>query len=88
MYVVKEGSVELRVGDRVVETVEAEGFFGEMALIEKDPRTATAIAKTDCVLMPINERRFEFMTQEIPFFALYVMKGLSRRLREHDKVSV
>lgn len=85
MYVVKSGEVELQVNGRTVETVGEEGFFGEMALIEKDPRTATAIAKTDCVLMPINAKRFEFLTQEIPFFAIYVMKGLSRRLRAFDQ---
>ena len=85
MYVVKSGEVELKVGERVVETVGPTGFFGEMALIEKDPRTATAIALTDCLLVPINQKRFEFMTHEVPFFAISVMQGLSRRLRAADK---
>ncbi len=85
MYVVKSGEVELQVNGWTVETVGEEGFFGEMALIEKDPRTATAVAKTDCVLMPINAKRFEFLTQEVPFFAIYVMKGLSQRLRAFDR---
>lgn len=81
MFVVKSGEVDLRVQERVVETVGENGFFGEMALIEKDPRTATAVARTDCVLSPINRKRFEFMAHEVPFFALSVMQGLSRRLR-------
>ena len=85
MYVVKSGEVELKVGERVVETVGPNGFFGEMALIEKDPRTATAIALSDCLLVPINQKRFEFMTHEVPFFAISVMQGLSRRLRAADK---
>lgn len=85
MYVVKSGEVELKVGERVVETVGPNGFFGEMTLIEKDPRTATAIALTDCLLVPINQKRFEFMTHEVPFFAISVMQGLSRRLRAADK---
>lgn len=85
MYVVKSGEVELKVGDRVVETVGPNGFFGEMALIEKDPRSATAIALSDCMLVPINKKRFEFMTHEVPFFAISVMQGLSRRLRAADK---
>jgi CRP-like cAMP-binding protein len=84
MYVVKSGEVELQVNGKAVETVTEDGFFGEMALIEDGPRTATAVAKTDCVLMPINERRFEFMVHEVPMFALEVMKGLSRRLRNVD----
>jgi CRP/FNR family cyclic AMP-dependent transcriptional regulator len=88
MYVVKEGEVELRVGGRTVEVVQADGFFGEMALIEEGPRTATAVAKTDAVLIPINEKRFEFMVHEVPLFALHVMKGLSRRLRTVDRTAM
>lgn len=85
MYVVKEGEVEIQVRSVVVETVGPNGFFGEMALIEKDPRTATAVARVDCRLIPINQKRFEFMIHEVPFFAISVMKDLSRRLRMADK---
>lgn len=85
MYVVKSGEVDLKVGDCTVETVGPNGFFGEMSLIEKDPRSATAVAKTDCVLTPIDQRRFEFMTHEVPFFAITVMRALSHRLRVADK---
>jgi CRP/FNR family cyclic AMP-dependent transcriptional regulator len=88
MFVVKSGEVELRVGGKAVEVVKEEGFFGEMALIEEGPRTATAVAKTDCVLVPINEQRFEFMVHEVPLFALFVMKGLSKRLRNVDAASL
>lgn len=88
MFVVKSGEVELRVGGRAVEVVKDDGFFGEMALIEEGPRTATAVAKTACTLIPINEKRFEFMVHEVPFFSLYVMKGLSKRLRNVDATSL
>ena len=84
MYVVKSGEVELQVNGRTVEIVTEDGFFGEMALIEDTARSATAVAKTDCLLIPINERRFEFMVHEVPNFALHVMKGLSSRLRKVD----
>jgi CRP/FNR family transcriptional regulator, cyclic AMP receptor protein len=84
MYVVRSGEVELQVNGKVVEVVTEDGFFGEMALIEDGPRTATAVAKTDCVLIPINVRHFEFMVHEVPNFALHVMKGLSSRLRKVD----
>lgn len=87
MYVVKEGEVELHVHGKVVEVVGVDGFFGEMALIEDEPRTATAVAKTNAVLIPINARRFEFMVHEVPHFSLHVMKGLSSRLRQFDNAS-
>jgi len=70
MYVVQEGEVELKVRGQVVETVGVDGFFGEMSLNERGPRSATAIAKADCSLVPINERRFLYMVEEIPFLQL------------------
>jgi len=84
MYVVKSGEVELQINGRPVEVVAADGYFGEMAVIEGGTRSAAAIAKTDCVLTPITAKQFEFMVHEIPFFAVHVMKGLSRRLRATD----
>jgi CRP/FNR family transcriptional regulator, cyclic AMP receptor protein len=84
MYVVQEGEVELKVGGQVVETVGPDGFFGEMALIDQGPRSATAVAKTNCSLIPINEKRFLYMVEETPFFAITVMRTLSTRLRRRN----
>ena len=55
-----------------------------MALIEHAPRTATATAKTDCALVPISEKRFTFMVQQTPHFALQIMKVMAERLRRMD----
>lgn len=85
MFIVQEGEVEIRIGDKVVETVGGDGFFGEMALIDGGTRSATAIAKTDCKLVPITEKQFLFMVQETPFFALRVMRTLTARLRQADR---
>ncbi|HXZ53829.1 MAG TPA: cyclic nucleotide-binding domain-containing protein [Burkholderiales bacterium] len=84
MYVVREGSVELRVKGQLVETLGPGGVLGEMALIEHAPRTATATAKTDCTLVPIPEKRFMFMVQQTPHFALQIMKVMAERLRSMD----
>ncbi len=52
-----------------------------MALIDNSPRSATAIASTDVILIPISEKQFLFLVSETPFFALMVMRVLARRLR-------
>ena len=84
MYIVREGSVELRVNGQLVETLGPGGVLGEMALIEHAPRTATATAKTDCTLVPIPEKRFMFMVQQTPHFALQIMRVMAERLRRMD----
>jgi len=85
MYVVKEGEVDLLVNGTVVETLEAGDMFGEMALIEKLPRSATARAKADCQVVPINEKRFTLLVPQTPYFALTVMRTMSERLRRMDE---
>jgi CRP/FNR family cyclic AMP-dependent transcriptional regulator len=82
MYVVKEGEVEVLVRDRVVETIGPRGILGEMALIDRNPRSASALAKTDCQLVPIDEARFTYLVQQTPYFAIEVMRVMARRLRQ------
>ena len=81
MYVVLEGEVEIRVKDRAIDTTGAGGLVGEMALVDNRPRSATAVDKTTCKLVPVNERQFNFMVQETPLFAITVMRIMCERLR-------
>ncbi len=82
MYVVIEGQVDILVQDKVIDSTESGGIVGEMALIDDGPRSATAIAKTACKLVPINEKRFTFLVQQTPHFSLNVMRIMSERLRK------
>ena len=84
MYVVLSG--ELRVGDgnKVFEQLAPGGLVGEMALIDHATRAATVTALTDSTLAEIDEKRFLFLTQQTPSFALNVMRVLSQRLRRMD----
>ena len=81
MYVVKAGEVDLLVRGQLAETVPEDGFFGELAMIDDSPRTVTAVAKTDCTVIPISEKQFLFLSQEIPMFALIIMRSMGRRIR-------
>ena len=81
MYVVRSGEVQIEQDGIVVETLGQDGIFGEMALIDGMPRSATARAKTEAELIPITERTFLFLVHETPFFALAVMRTLAERLR-------
>jgi CRP-like cAMP-binding protein len=81
MYAVVEGEVEVRIGERILERTGAGGVIGELALIDRSPRSGTAVAATPCTLAPVDEKRFQFMVQQTPFFALQVMRILAERLR-------
>jgi len=85
MYMVKEGEVDLFIHGKVVETLGPGGILGEMALIDRKPRSASAVARTDCQLVPINEGRFQFLVQQTPYFSLEVMRVLVHRLRRMDE---
>jgi CRP-like cAMP-binding protein len=80
MYMVIEGEVDLLVGKAVVETATPGAFLGEMSLIIPARRSASARARTDCRVFPIDETRFQSLVQDTPSFALDVMKVLAVRL--------
>ncbi len=85
MYVVISGEVDLSINGEIIETLGPMEPFGEMALIDQAPRTATATAKTDCEILPIPEKRFLFMVQQTPYFSLQIMKVITDRLRKANE---
>jgi CRP/FNR family transcriptional regulator, cyclic AMP receptor protein len=85
LYVIKGGQVEIQLGNRVLATLDANDIFGEMALIDSSPRSATAIAKTDVALVPVSKKDFVALVSRAPTFALDVMSMLARRLRDANR---
>jgi CRP/FNR family cyclic AMP-dependent transcriptional regulator len=81
LFIVKSGTVEIRLGNRLLDTLPERSIFGEMALIDPGARSATAVAATDAVIVPVSEKQFLFLVSRTPYFALNVMRVLVRRLR-------
>lgn len=86
MYVLMSGTAEVIVNGRVVETAVAGALIGEMGMIDEGSRSATVVAKTDCLLVPIDRKRFNFLIQQTPHFALHVMRVIAKRLRRTDAI--
>lgn len=84
MYVLISGTAMILVNNKLVETAEAGAILGEMAMIDDAKRSATVIAKADCMLFPIERKRFNFLIQQTPNFALHVMRVIAERLRRTD----
>lgn len=83
MFAVLDGQIEIRKQEKTLETVSPGGVFGEMALIDQEPRSASAVAKTDCRVAAIGQRRFTLLVQQTPYFALQIMHILADRLRKN-----
>lgn len=81
MFVLIEGQADVLVGDEVVESAGRGAIFGEMALVDHAPRSATVIARTECRLLPIDVERFNTLIQKTPDFARHVMKVMADRIR-------
>ena len=81
LFVIKSGHVRIQVGNRTMADLAADNIFGEMALIDSEPRSATAVAITDVELVAISEKQFLFLVTQTPYFALKVMRILAQRLR-------
>lgn len=84
LFVIKRGRVEIRLGNRLIDTLPELSIFGEMALIDSAPRSATAVAATDVALVPVTEKQFLVMVGHTPYFALNVMRALVDRLRRSN----
>jgi len=81
MYIILEGEIEIYVDGSVVGKLFEGQVLGEMALVENEPRSATAIAKTESKIVPIDREAFLYIVKEEPLFALFVIKDLSHKIR-------
>lgn len=85
LFVIKSGRVRVLSGNKLLETLSENEIFGEMALIDTSPRSATVTAETDVTVAPITEKQYLFLVRHTPYFALKVMRVLAQRLRHQNK---
>jgi CRP/FNR family transcriptional regulator, cyclic AMP receptor protein len=81
MYVIQSGVIEMTIGEKVVEVCGANEAIGFMSVVDDAPRSSTARVKEACEVSIIDRRKFRFMVDEVPNFALYVMGAMARRIR-------
>jgi CRP/FNR family transcriptional regulator, cyclic AMP receptor protein len=82
--VIVEGAARVDIGERTVATLGAGEFFGEIALLDRGPRTATIVADTDLVAEVIGQREFSALVEDSPHLAKKLLVGLARRIRAAD----
>jgi CRP/FNR family cyclic AMP-dependent transcriptional regulator len=82
--VIVEGTARVEISGQTVATIGPGEFFGEVALLDGGPRTATVVAETDLVAEVIGQREFAGLVEDSPHLAKKLLVGLARRLRAAD----
>jgi CRP-like cAMP-binding protein len=80
-YVIVEGTVRIEQGDRVIRSLTAGGFLGEIALVERGSRTATATCVTDVKLLEVRAHEFERLLETLPAVHDRIRGAILRRTR-------
>jgi CRP-like cAMP-binding protein len=85
LYIVVSGRARIVRGGETIGEVARGDFFGELALIEEQPRSATVVADedTECLLFPAWE--FTALLAEHPELAVPIMRALIARLHKHEE---
>ena len=86
MFVIESGSVEIfRTDGGAVKTIRTLGpgdFFGEMALLDDQPRTASARAAADCTVLALDTAALDALLRAHPEVAIRMLRTMAGRLRE------
>ena len=86
MYVVMSGRVAIAIRDKVVEMINPGGTFGEMALVDQSPRTASAGASIDCELLSINRAALLDVIRKQPSIGVAMLRSVADRLRHMNSL--
>ena len=86
-FIVMDGTAQCLLNDNVVARYEAGEFFGEMALIDHEPRSATVVAETAMTVLVIDSREFALMLERAPSSVQPLLAAMATRLRTAQSVS-
>jgi voltage-gated potassium channel len=81
LCIICRGAVEVRKGDRVVAKLTNGDFFGELSLIDGEPRSADVVAVDDVTLLTLTASDFDSLLSD-PYFARAIIRSLAERFRE------
>lgn len=84
-FIIVSGHCEVSIGDEVISRFGAGEYFGELALLDKRPRSATVTATTDCTVMVLTQREFAKALDTVPGLSGKILENLAVRLRESNR---
>jgi CRP-like cAMP-binding protein len=81
LFVILEGSATVQSEGRILATVDEGGYFGELALLDGEPRAADVVAASDVKIAVLGIRMFRTLVRELPDLAEQLLAGLAGELR-------
>ena len=87
-FLILDGSATVRANNRKVATLSGGDYFGELALLSREPRDASVTADTDMKLLILGQREFTGLLDTIPGLASKILAIMARRLRAADLKNV
>lgn len=84
MFLIAEGEVSVHIGQSQLATLGRNDFFGEMSLLDYEPRSASVTAVTDCLLLRIGQCDFQRVLFARAEVARAIIRTLTRRLRKAE----
>jgi CRP/FNR family cyclic AMP-dependent transcriptional regulator len=88
LFLIDEGEADVTIGGRKINHLETGDFFGELALLDGGPRTATVTATTDMKLLALTEWVFRGLLIEHPTIALRTLEAMAARLRHATALAI
>ena len=83
-FLILKGDASVRRNGRRVTTLGPGQYFGELALLDRGPRSASVIAKDDMEVLVLGQREFAGVIDEVPTLAHKLLTTMAQRLRDAD----
>ncbi len=83
-FFIVEGTAVVRRNGRKIATLGSGRYFGELALLDRKPRSASVVAETDMTLLVLEQRAFNGLLDAMPALSHKLLVAMSQRLREAD----
>ena len=87
-FLILDGEASVKRGKRKIATLGAGSYFGEMALLDRGPRSATIVADSDLRLVVLGQREFMGLLDQVPALSHKLLVAMATRLREADSKAV
>jgi CRP/FNR family transcriptional regulator, cyclic AMP receptor protein len=83
-FLIVDGQASVRRNNRKVATLGPSQYFGELALLDRRPRSASVVSDTEMTLLVLGQRQFNAVLDAVPALSRKLLAAMATRLRESD----